>query len=223
MTVVLVTLATLLTVAVISDPLSSKDVTVMNWIRGWDLPGLSGFFSLISALTSLNAGLVYGVVGLGGLFITRQRKTALAFVVVGVIAAVASFIGDFTLGELVERTRPVSGATTSSYPSGHVFGGTVLFGFVALLPFHHRLRRRFSIPVFLAPGLLVVAVGPSRIYEGDHWPSDVAVAYLLAAVWLMFLVPLYRRYVGTGSVFGGTFPWVSSGVEQSGSVSDSAP
>ena len=216
MTVALVTLATLLTVAVISDPLSSKDVTVMNWIRGWDLPGLSGFFSLISALTSLNAGLVYGVVGLGGLFITRQRKTALAFVVVGVIAAVASFIGDFTLGELVERTRPVSGATTSSYPSGHVFGGTVLFGFVALLPFHHRLRRRFSIPVFLAPGLLVVAVGPSRIYEGDHWPSDVAVAYLLAAVWLMFLVPLYRRYVGTRFAFGRTFPWVSTNVDQAG-------
>lgn len=188
----------------------------MNWIRGWDLPGLSGFFSLISALTGLNAGLVYGVVGLGGLFITRQRKTALAFIFVGAVAAVASFIGDFTLGELVERTRPISGTTTSSYPSGHVFGGTVLFGFVALLPFHHRLRRIFSVPVFLLPGLLVVAVGPSRIHEGDHWPSDVAAAYLLAAVWLMFLVPLYRRYVGTGFVFGRTFPWISTDVDQAG-------
>ncbi|SVC74276.1 uncharacterized protein METZ01_LOCUS327130, partial [marine metagenome] len=53
-------------------------------------------------------------------------------VFVGAIAAVASSVGDFTLGELVERTRPISGATASSYPSGHVFGGTVLFGFLAL-------------------------------------------------------------------------------------------
>ena len=149
---VFATLATVLTVAVIADPQPSQDVTVMNWIRGWDLPGLSGFFSLISALTSLNAGLVYGVVGFAGLFITRQRKMALAFVFVGAVAAVATFVGDFTLGELVERTRPISGTTTSSYPSGHVFGGTVLSGFLALLPFHHRLRRRFSVPIFCCRG-----------------------------------------------------------------------
>jgi len=204
--VALVTLATLLTVAVIADPQSNQDLTVMNWIKGWDLPGMSGFFSLISALTSLNAGLIYGVAGLGGLFITRQRKTALAFVFVCAVAAVASFIGDFTLGELVERTRPISGTTASSYPSGHVFGGTVLFGFLALLPFHHRFRRRFSVPTFLLPGLLVVAVGPYRIHEGDHWPSDVAAAYLLAAVLLMLLVPLYRRYVAIGSAWGSSRP-----------------
>lgn len=76
MAVVFATLSTLLIVAINADPQLSQDMTVMNSIRGWDLPGLSGFFSLISALTSLKVGLVYGVIGLGGLFITRQRKTA---------------------------------------------------------------------------------------------------------------------------------------------------
>ena len=61
--VVLATLATLLTVAVIADPQPSQDLKVMNWITGWDLPGLAGFFSVVSALTSLEAGLVYGVLG----------------------------------------------------------------------------------------------------------------------------------------------------------------
>jgi membrane-associated phospholipid phosphatase len=50
----------------------------------------------------------------------------------------------------------------------------------------------------MLPGLLVVAVGLSRIHEGDHWPSDVAAAYLLAGILLMIIVPLYRRYVETG-------------------------
>ena len=220
--VVLAALATLLTVAVIADPQPSQDVTVMNWIRGWDLPGISGFSSVVSALTSLAAGLVYSVVGLAALFITRQRKAALAFEFVGAIAAVASFIGDFTLGELVERTRPISGTTTSSYPSGHVFGGTVLFGFLALLPFHHRLRRRFSVPIFLLPGLLVVGVGPSRIYEGDHWPSDAAAAYLLASILLMMLIPLYRRYVATGFEVSLKYPWVYLGADQAESGRDAA-
>ena len=76
MAVVFATLATLLIVAINADPQLGQDMTVMNSIRGWNPPGLSGFFSLISALTSLKVGLVYGVIGLGGLFITRQRKTA---------------------------------------------------------------------------------------------------------------------------------------------------
>ena len=212
--VVLVTMTALLTVAIIADPQPSQDLTVMAWIRGWDQPGWDAFFKVVSLLTSLKAGLVYGVMGLAGLFITRQRRLALAFCVVGSVAAVASFVGDYTLGELVERSRPISGATTSSYPSGHVFGGTVLFGFLALLPFHHRLQRRFSVPVFLLPGLLVVAVGPSRIHDGDHWPSDVAAAYLLAAVLLLILVPVYRRYIATGFGIGWRIPGLFSDVEQ---------
>jgi len=74
--VVFATLATRLIVAINADPQLQQDMTVMNSIRGWDLPGLSGFLSLISAITSLKVGLVYGVIGLGGPFITRQRKTA---------------------------------------------------------------------------------------------------------------------------------------------------
>ena len=214
LTVVLVTVTVLLTVAVVADPQSSQDLAVMDWIRGWDLPGLSAFFTVVSLLTSLEAGLVYGVVGMAGLLITRQHRLAMAFFVVGSAAAVASFAGDYTLGELVERSRPISGVATSSYPSGHVFGGTVLFGFLALLPFHHRLQRRYSVPVFLLPGLLVVAVGPSRIHDGDHWPSDVAAAYLLAAVFLLILVPVYRRYIATGFAIGWRIPGLFSDVEQ---------
>ena len=186
----------------------------MDWIRGWDLPGLSAFFTVVSLLTSLEAGLVSGVVGMAGLLIARQHRLALAFFVVGSAAAVASFAGDYTLGELVERSRPISGVATSSYPSGHVFGGTVLFGFLALLPFHHRLQRRYSVPVFLLPGLLVVAVGPSRIHDGDHWPSDVCAGCLMGWALLMVVVPVYRRYAETGAGLGLPRPRLFSGVKR---------
>ena len=43
-------------------------------------------------------------------------------------------------------------------------------------------------PLLVVFGALILAVGPARIYEQAHWPSDVAAGYLLGAFWLLLLV-----------------------------------
>jgi len=40
---------------------------------------------------------------------------------------------------------------------------------------------------------LVAAVGPSRIHQGHHWPTDVTASYLLGSAYLAGLTTLYRR------------------------------
>ncbi len=40
---------------------------------------------------------------------------------------------------------------------------------------------------------LVALVGPSRIYQGHHWATDVAASYLLGFSYLAALVAIYRR------------------------------
>jgi len=35
-------------------------------------------------------------------------------------------------------------------------------------------------------------IGPSRIYVGEHWASDVVAAYSLGSVWLALSVLVYR-------------------------------
>jgi membrane-associated phospholipid phosphatase len=40
---------------------------------------------------------------------------------------------------------------------------------------------------------MVALIGVSRIYEGQHWASDVLAAYLLGGVWLAMSVYVYRR------------------------------
>lgn len=122
--------------------------------------------------------MVNGVVGLTGLLIARMQWPALAFVLVGVVVGVVAFLGDYALSDLVERSRPSTGSEVISYPSGHVFGGTRLFGLLAFLAFEHRSHPKISIVVAVLLILLVIAVSPSRIHEGDHWPTDVAAGRL---------------------------------------------
>jgi undecaprenyl-diphosphatase len=39
---------------------------------------------------------------------------------------------------------------------------------------------------------MISLIGISRIYEGQHWASDVIAAYLLGSVWLSFVILVYR-------------------------------
>ena len=42
-------------------------------------------------------------------------------------------------------------------------------------------------------GLLIVLVGPSRIWMGQHWASDVLASYTLGFAYLVVLIEVYSR------------------------------
>ncbi len=41
-------------------------------------------------------------------------------------------------------------------------------------------------------GIMIAFIGISRIYEGQHWATDVIASYLLGSVWLTATVWIYR-------------------------------
>jgi undecaprenyl-diphosphatase len=97
--------------------------------------------------------------------------------------------------DLVEVYRTVSGY---SFPSGHVVYYVAFYGILGYLAWR-RLRR--SPPpspgaqlalqlLFAVCCTLVVLVGPSRVFLGAHWPSDVIAGYLLGGVCLVLLVAI---------------------------------
>jgi undecaprenyl-diphosphatase len=81
----------------------------------------------------------------------------------------------------------------SSFPSGHVINYVGVYGFLAYLA-HTWIRpaalRRTVVGLLVA---LIALVGPSRVYLGHHWPTDVLASYLLGGSYLIGLTSLYRR------------------------------
>ena len=85
----------------------------------------------------------------------------------------------------------------SSFPSGHVLTYVGTYGFMAFLVYSVIRPPFVRWPLSIGLLAMVGLVGPSRIYEGHHWPSDVAASYLLGTAYLIGLMALYRRVKGS--------------------------
>ena len=193
----LVALLTILTVSVSDNPSISQDLRVMKWIVDWDLPGLTTYFNLVSAVTHTTAGIVYGVLGVTFLILLGKTRPAIAFLAVGLSIAVVALAADHSLGVIVDRGRPLD-PSHLAFPSGHTYGTTVFFTFIGFSAVYYRMKPKILIPMLGIFALLIVSVGLGRIHLQAHFPSDVAGGYLLAAISLLIIIPALLWIRSTG-------------------------
>jgi membrane-associated phospholipid phosphatase len=109
---------------------------------------------------------------------------------------------------IVNRPYPTPGEfsqvftdlTNPSFPSGHVTSYIGIYGFVWFLVYTRSKQPWLRIPLLILLGALLVLVGPSRVYMGRHWPSDVLASLLLGIIWLILTLFVYawskRRFFG---------------------------
>jgi undecaprenyl-diphosphatase len=81
----------------------------------------------------------------------------------------------------------------TSFPSGHVLNYLGVYGFLAYLA--ATMVRPTVLRRMVVGGLttMLALVGPSRIYLGHHWATDVTASYLLGTSYVLGLTALYRR------------------------------
>ena len=129
-----------------------------------------------------------------GLIVFRLRLEAVFLLLTLAADGVGSLVK-----MVVNRSRPspslvhvVQRITSPSFPSGHTLHYVVFYGFLAFVfatTFRPSWGRNLLIAVCV---LLIVLVGPSRVYLGEHWLTDVVGGYLLGG---LLLVPIIAGYL----------------------------
>lgn len=161
----------------INSPIFAALMSLISW------PGFSPQSFIISAL-------IVGVIYTFGL--RWEAITAL-------VAALLPPLVNVIVKEYIRRPRPTVDLVhvfrileSYSFPSGHVMFYVGFFGFLWFLAYTllKRSWRRTLLLIFL--GTLIALVGVSRIYLGQHWPSDVLGAYLLGGLTLVAILQFYR-------------------------------
>ena len=169
------------------------DEGVPRWLQSFRTPSLDHLSRLGSKAGDTHAILAVSLVFCPvALALWRQWRPVL-FVVLTMVGEITLFLCS---AAAVGRPRPAAAQLdgqmpTSSFPSGHVAATLCLWVAIAILC-TARIRQWWRW-VFVALAVIMPAfVALSRMYRGEHHPTDVLGAGLLAACWLSVLYRAVR-------------------------------
>jgi membrane-associated phospholipid phosphatase len=175
----------------IGNPYLAFDVPVERFVQAVPWGGLVAAFGLVDWLEGIRQ-VVLAVLAVALVFAVNRRAAPL--MVVGALSG-----GAYSVVELlVHRPRPPAGlvhvvrhTNGFSYPSGHAVFVTwfciLLIGCLA-----HRLPRPILVVAWLAAALVMLAVCVGRVYDGEHWPSDVIAGLALGLAWTSLALSVRR-------------------------------
>jgi undecaprenyl-diphosphatase len=172
------------------NPIVSFDTNLTKYIQSWPTwlqPGMNfvtflGEPVVIVLVAAFAAGVAW-----------RQHQYRVAQ---GFIVAVAACGLNGAVKYFVHRTRPDTIYVTHmrfksySFPSGHAFGSLLLYGLLAYLAFKH-LPSPWNLVAVAAAGILIFAIGISRVYLGAHFPTDVIAGWILAGIALWLIIKYF--------------------------------
>jgi undecaprenyl-diphosphatase len=189
-----VALATVMTLFAFFDTYPPGDVTISRAVQSIDLPGVQTASDLLYLLGSSPLFQLMAFTAAGSALWRGHRLTASLFLVAAICRGLAGVIKG-----IVERERPSpfvvdvsEQAAGFSFPSGHVLGTILVWGFLCYAAEELIPDRRWR---FLTQGVciaMIALMGLQRVYVGAHWPTDVLAAYLWGAVVLLPLVAVHR-------------------------------
>lgn len=169
------------------------DHSIQNMLGSIVSPLNTKLFSTITFLGSPIMDVLYLVIIMAFLFKAGHKDSSLWIGFILISGNIISFLVKIT----VKRPRPIDKiipASGYSFPSGHVFGTTlvILTLIFLVLPYLKNKSTQQWIKYLLIIWLIIVAI--SRVYLRGHYPSDVIGSALLAGTWWEVSELLYLRY-----------------------------
>jgi membrane-associated phospholipid phosphatase len=179
---------------------ASADEQVPVWLAAHRTP----FWTDVSQIGSAIAGgsVIVPLIGLTALvFVLRRRWRMASFVVQ---AGLAEALAYAVTVNFVHRARPPVAQLDTynlshSFPSCHVAASIAVYGALALLLTAHFRAAWVRIPIWTVAAAIPLVVAWSRMYRGEHHPTDVAAGVLmgLAALGVALLAARTARVAGT--------------------------
>jgi len=163
-----------------SDPIGSR--AFEEAMR--DVTALGGF-TVVTLVT---------VVAVAAFLIHGRKRHALVLAGTVLLAEISSDMAK----TFYARARPDlvphgSYVYSASFPSGHSTLSAATYLTLAVLIASLEPNRGTKAMVFALAGLLVLAIGASRVYLGVHWPSDVLAGWSLGAAFALAAWSVLRR------------------------------
>lgn len=168
-----------------SDHITVVDLQWANWLHAHTTPALTRVMLGVSTLHDMLSMSI--LVLLLAIFLKwrRERNWLLGLLLVVPGGMLLNTLFKFVFA----RSRPhfvdpIVTLTSYSFPSGHVAGSTLFYGFVAAWLINHTNSPARRIATVVGALLMVTLVATSRMYLGAHFFSDVLAAFFESLAWL---------------------------------------
>ena len=161
------------------------DWTIPRWFAAHRTAGWTHWSLIFTTLGATQAILIVALVTCVVFLAVTRHWRPVIFVATVMFGELGAFLA---AAAVVKRPRP--GVTqldqhlpTSAYPSGHEAATCCLYVAVAILVIGH--ARGWWRWLFLIPAIaMTVLVALSRMYRGEHHPTDILASLLFSALWL---------------------------------------
>jgi undecaprenyl-diphosphatase len=169
------------------------DRTIPHWFAAHRTPGWTHWSLIFSTLGATQAILIVGLATCVVFLAVTRHWRPVIFVATVMFGELGAFLA---AAAVVKRPRPSvtqldQHLPTSAFPSGHEAATCCLYVAIAILVIGRARgwwRWLFLIPAIAMP----VLVALSRMYRGEHHPTDILASILFSALWLTATVLLIR-------------------------------